>query len=91
MAEFLEYHSANHANFLLKMEDVRILKEYDGAMIPCSLFPSIFICSACLELFGVIGRHLPKKILKNCPGLKYLQLSDNEYFLSIIEHKNGDR
>lgn len=85
---FLEYHSANHANFLLAHENVVRNVEMDGEAIPCSLFSSIYICSACLELFGVIGRHLPKKILKNCPGLKYYPLSEKEYFLSIIDFPN---
>ncbi len=82
--EFLEKHSANHAHFLQPAEKVLVTIEHEYERIPCSLFPSEFICSACMELFGVIGSHLPKKALKNCPGLKYAPLGAGEYFLVEI-------
>jgi hypothetical protein len=82
--EFLERHSANHAHFLQPVENLLVTIEHEHERIPCSLFPSEFICSACMELFGVIGPHLPKKALKNCPGLKYAPLGAGEYFLVEI-------
>jgi hypothetical protein len=58
--------------------------ELDNESITCSLFPSKYICSACMELFGVLGRHIPKKAIKNCPGLKYAPLAPDEFFLVEI-------
>ena len=79
--ELLEMHSANHANFLLPEGENYSRAGYKGEFFVCSLFSEEFICSACLELFGVIGNHLPKMIIKKCPGLKYVNLAGNEYFL----------
>ncbi|MEX2727042.1 MAG: hypothetical protein Q6353_007305, partial [Candidatus Sigynarchaeum springense] len=82
--EFLEKHSANHAHFLQPMENMLLTIEHEDEQIPCSLFPSSFICSACMELFGVLGSHLRKKAVKNCPGLKYAPLGLDEFFLVEI-------
>ena len=79
--DFLDMHSANHANFLFLKGESPLVVEYKGEKVACSLFPQVFTCSACLELFGVLGRHLETMILKKCPGLKYVQLMENEYFL----------
>ncbi len=79
--ELLEMHSANHANFLLPAGENYLRVGYKGESLACSLFSEENICSACLELFGVIGDHLPKMIIKKCPGLKYVNLANNEYFL----------
>ena len=86
--ELLERHSANHANFLLPAGENYLKVGYEGESLACSLFSEEYICSACLELFGVIGDHLPKMIVKKCPGLKYVTLANNEYFLvSMLESK----
>ncbi len=82
--ELLSMHSANHANFLLPKDEILITSVFEGENLPCSLFPQIFTCSSCLELFGVIGEHLPKKIIKKCPGLKYMNLAENEFFLASL-------
>lgn len=79
--ELLEMHSANHANFLLPEGKNCLRVDYKGKSLACSLFSEEFICSACLELFGIVGDHLPKMIIKKCPGLKYVNLAHNEYFL----------
>ncbi|NMC04694.1 MAG: hypothetical protein GYA24_05750 [Candidatus Lokiarchaeota archaeon] len=84
---FLEMHSANHAQFLVPRGKVLSTVEHEGERIPCSLFPSTFICSACMELFGVIGSHLKKKAVMNCPGLKHVSLGPGELFLVEIEEE----
>lgn len=81
--ELLKMHSANHANFLLPIKKA-FRCEYKQELIPCSLFPQKYICSACLELFGILGSHLKKMIVKKCPGLKYVNLKENEYFFINI-------
>jgi len=83
--ELLNMHSANHANFLLPRGDTFLKYLYDGEDIPCSLFQQNFTCSACLELFGVLGDQLQKKIIKKCPGLKYVTMNENEYFLVLLK------
>nr|MDO8088239.1 hypothetical protein [Candidatus Sigynarchaeum springense] len=90
--EFLEKHSANHAQFLQPLGSVLATIEHEDRQIPCSLFPSSFICSACMELFGVLGSHLQKKAVKNCPGLKYAPLGPDEYFLVELfkDYKNSE-
>lgn len=84
LEELLEMQSANHANFLLPAGENYQRVDYKGESLACSLFSEEYICSACLELFGVIGNQLPKMIIKKCPGLKYVNLADNEYFLVSI-------
>jgi len=79
--ELLEMHSANHANFLLPAGENALSVACEGELVACSLFPEDYICSACLELFGVIGEQLQKLIVKKCPGLKYVNLETDEYFL----------
>jgi hypothetical protein len=84
--ELLEMHSANHANFVLPEGKTYLKIDYKGESLACSLFSEEYICSACLELFGVIGDHLRKKVIKKCPGLKYVNLDSKEYFLvSMVE------
>lgn len=82
--ELLECHSANHANFLLPQGQNYGMVAYKGEDVACALFPEEYVCSACLELFGVLGDHLQKLIVKKCPGLKYVNLERNEYFLIKI-------
>jgi len=82
--ELLDKHSANHAQFLQPLEKITCKIEVDHEPIPCSLFPSKYICSACMELFGVLGSHIPRKAIKNCPGLKYAPLDPREFFLVDI-------
>ena len=82
--DFLDMHSSNHANFLFPKGENPLIVTHEGEKIACSLFSQVFTCSACLELFGVLGRHLEIMILKKCPGLKYVLLGEDEYFLIKI-------
>jgi hypothetical protein len=87
--EFTQMHSANHANFLLPKESVRVMCEYNNEKIPCSLFPQLYICSACMEIFGVIGAHHGKMIVKKCPGLKYISLAEDEFLFIHLDQKSA--
>ena len=55
---------ANHANFL---DPVYFIREGD-AVIPYSIGPTQRVCSACLELFNVVGDEFRKKLVVPCPG-----------------------
>lgn len=89
LEELLSVHSINHANFLVSDPNLTFNCEYLCEIVRCSLFPQELICSACMEIFGVIGRNLKKMIIKNCPGLKYIQLIKNEFFFIEIFKDNG--
>lgn len=58
------YHCANHANFL---EPVYYTLE-DGQVVPYSIAGTKYICSACLELFNIIGERFSIKRVVPCPG-----------------------
>ena len=58
------YHCANHANFL---EPVYYTLE-EGQVVPYSIAGTKYICSACLELFNIIGERFSKKRVMPCPG-----------------------
>lgn len=91
LTTFLKIHTAGHALFLIEEKDignyVKIPNESDQE-VPCSMCPEEFVCSACLEIFGVLGRSHKKLLVKRCPGLKYLKLERNEYLL-ISKNSNG--
>ena len=57
--QFIQMHSANHANFILPETEIPFTAEIDGKSVARSLFPQLFICSACVEIFGVIGNNIP--------------------------------
>ena len=57
-------HCANHANFI---EPVYYIQE-DQRIIPYSIAPTKFVCSACLEFFNIIGASFDKKFVIPCPG-----------------------
>ncbi|RMD52284.1 MAG: hypothetical protein D6828_06015 [Nitrospirae bacterium] len=56
-------HRANHANFLCKRYTVNI----NGEEVPYSISENAGICSACLELFNIIGED-NRKLVRACPG-----------------------
>jgi hypothetical protein len=84
LEELLTVHSINHANFLASDAKITFNYRQNHEEIRCSLFSQELICSACMEIFGVIGRNLKKMIVKNCPGLKFVQLNKDEYLLVDI-------
>ena len=57
-------HCANHANFI---EPVYFMNNEEG-MVPYSIAKTSYICSACLELYNIIGSDFRKKLVVPCPG-----------------------
>ena len=57
-------HCANHANFI----EPGFYLERGGEKIPYSLGPTLRVCSACVELFGLLGDQFEEKLVVFCPG-----------------------
>jgi hypothetical protein len=72
-------HCANHANFIEAQYCLR-----DGeSIIPYAIGPTKEVCSACLELFNVLGTAYPRKLVVPCPGaVIFAGLPVNRYLLA---------
>ncbi len=71
-------HTANHANFIRP----RFFVEQDGAVVPYSIDRSAHLCSCCLELFQILGREYPRKLVAPCPGATiFARLKRDRYLL----------
>ncbi len=77
--EIMTHQSANHANFLQPDPPFAILE--NGKRVPYSINILELICCACHEIFGVLGAQHPRKYVMRCPGLKFVDLAQGEYFL----------
>jgi hypothetical protein len=76
--DLLLAHSANHANFI----SPRFFVEQNGWKTPYSIGPTREVCSACVELFGLIAPDRPK-LVTPCPGaVRFAGLNPNQYYLS---------
>ena len=70
-------HCANHANFI----DPVYVTGNDSGPIPYSIDKTKFICSACLEIYNIIGENHHKKLVVPCPGaVKFAGLPRDCYF-----------
>jgi len=64
------YYTANHLNFVFP----RFFVSREGhTTVPYSIQRTALVCSACVELFGVLGEPFALKYLVPCPGLKYIK------------------
>ena len=75
--EIFFYYSANHLNFVFPrffLEDSR------NGPVPYSIQKTPLVCSACAELFGLLGESHPVKYVVPCPGLKYVSVDSGTYF-----------
>lgn len=79
LREMMLRHSANHANFILSRP--RYYKREGKKRIPLSIVSQLETCSACHELFGILGAHHSRKYVAKCPGLKYVDLRPGEFFI----------
>ena len=62
--DLLDYHSANHVNFI----EPRFAATEEGRAAPYSVARSAEVCSACVELFNILGGEFPVKYVMPCPG-----------------------
>lgn len=75
-------HCANHANFI---EPEYFLE--DGEPVPYSLGKTTHLCSACLELFNIIGSAWKKKLVVPCPGaVLFAGMAPNRYY-EVVQPK----
>lgn len=71
-------HTANHANFLKP----RFFTEHNGIKVPYSIDISAHVCSCCLELFQIVGKEQPRKLVRPCPGaVIFARLKPNQFLL----------
>jgi hypothetical protein len=70
LQEVFGYYTANHLNFVFPRF---FLQEDQGPLIPYSIQKTALVCSACVEIFGILGEEYPIKYLVPCPGLKYVK------------------
>lgn len=76
--ELFVTHSANHANFI---EPVYFTEGTDGAKVPYSIGKTNQICSACLEMFNIIGADFREKLVVPCPGaVLFAGMGVNRYY-----------
>jgi hypothetical protein len=76
LQEIFAYYTANHLNFVYPRF---FLQENQGPVIPYSIHRTALVCSACVEIFGILGEEYPVKYLAPCPGLKYVKPGPSEY------------
>lgn len=74
----LVIHSANHANFI----EPRFRVDSGGAAAPYSIARTADVCSACVELFNILGDEFPVKYVMPCPGfVRYAGGEADRYLL----------
>lgn len=71
------YYSANHLNFAFPKFFVETSAHGPA---PYSIQRTPLVCSACVELFGILGEEHPLRYLVPCPGLKYVEAAPGQYF-----------
>ncbi len=76
LQEVFCYYTANHLNFVFPRLFVR---EEEGQVIPYSIQRTAQVCSACVQIFGILGEQFPVKYLAPCPGLKYVKTTPSQY------------
>lgn len=70
-------HCANHSNFI---EPNYFISNENGT-VPYSIAKTNHICSACLELFNIIGYQFREKLVVPCPGaVLFAGMAPNRYY-----------
>jgi len=76
LQQVFAYYTANHLNFVFPRF---FLPNRQGPVIPYSIQKTALVCSACVEIFGILGANYPEKYLVPCPGLKYVKPAPGHY------------
>lgn len=76
-------HNANHSNFI----ESHLFIEESGDKVPYSIDISAHLCSACLELFQVLGENYKKKYVTPCPGAVFFGGLEPDRFLEVESAK----
>lgn len=70
-------HCANHANFI----EPEYYVDNGHGKAPYSIGRTSRVCSACLELYGIIGYEHQRKLVIPCPGaVAFAGLASNRYY-----------
>jgi hypothetical protein len=75
LQQIFAYYTANHLNFVFPRF---FLEDSQMPVVPYSIQKTALVCSACVEVFGLLGGNYPVKYLVPCPGLKYVKPSPSE-------------
>ena len=76
LQEIFCYYTANHLNFVFP----RFYVSSEGhPTVPYSIQKTALVCSACVELFGILGEGFPLKYVVPCPGLKYIKAPEGHW------------
>lgn len=76
LEEAFLFYSANHANFIKPL----FFEKRKGEIVPYSIEDTPLLCSACVELFGILGQAFRNKFVRKCPGLYYVDMEPDECF-----------
>ena len=75
--ELFVSHCANHANFI----EPRFFVDNGEGPVPYSIARTPKACSACLELYGIIGDQHHRKLVTPCPGaVVFARMAANRYY-----------
>ena len=85
--ELIEIHSANHANFVTP----HFYVNENGLQAPYSIRNSGRVCSACVELFNLLGEGFEKKYVMPCPGFVVYANHPRDRFLAVLSGNQADR
>lgn len=77
--ELLRVHSANHANFVAP----RLFVREGDFVAPYSVARTDRICSACVELFNLLGERYPVKYVMPCPGFVLYAKGARDRYLRV--------
>jgi hypothetical protein len=66
LEDVLAFHTANHMNFVAPRFYTE--SEESPRPIPYSIGDTAHVCSACVELFGILGAGFPVRYVVPCPG-----------------------
>lgn len=85
--QLLDLHSANHANFI----EPRFYVEEGGEVTPYSIARTARVCSACVELFNVLGEQFERKYVTPCPGYVLFGKGRKDGFLKVLSGEAARR
>ncbi|MHC5055806.1 MAG: hypothetical protein ACYTKD_13935 [Planctomycetota bacterium] len=87
VGELLELHSANHANLI----EPRFTVTDAGCRAPYSVGRTADVCSACVELFNILGGEFETKYVVPCPGLVGFAGAETDRYLLVRTPKPSSR
>lgn len=78
--ELIDFHSANHANFI----EPEYAVGANGDCAPYSIGATKDVCSACVELFNILGEEFDRKYVMPCPGFVLYSTRPVDRYLEVL-------